>query len=394
VRIPDFRSLWTQHTLLNLSEAMKALALSVLIFDRTGSPLLSAIAFLAGFLPQALSSTTVLSFADRLPPRATLFCWDLVRAASAAVFAADRLPVAGMLTLALAYGLFAPVPSAMKAALLVEIVDTRRFVVGQSLFNATIGVTQITGYAVGGGLLALLSPSGILWVVTGMALLSALVVRLGLSARPARQSRSSNASHLAAITATWRVNRTLLADTRTRRLLLAQWLPASCIVGAEALAVSYADEIGSPSAAGALLTSAAIGMLVGDVLVGRFVSQQVRVRWALALALLLAGPYLLYMLRPGIVVAAAAAGLASVGFSYTLSLQLPFIEAVPAAARGQALGVAGSGLMTCQGVAAGLAGMVAEASRPSMAIGAAAVASILCTAFLAGVLRPARRRAR
>ncbi|MGW4178642.1 MFS transporter [Streptomyces rubiginosohelvolus] len=388
-REKDFRALWAGHALLNLGEAMKALALSALVFSQTGSPLLSGIAYVAGLLPQVLGSATLLSFADRLPPRATMACWDLARAAGAAVLAADLLPVAGVLALAMLYGLFDPVPASMKMALVPEVLGPGRFVLGQSLMNAAIGATQIAGFAVGGGLLALLGPSGVLWAVCGSALLSAATLRLGLGVLPARRTDSASASPSAGLAVTWAVNRALLGDPQVRRLLLALCLPASWIVGAEALMISYVDEIGSPRGVGALLTAAAVGMLVGDVIIGRFTTQHRRDRWALWLAVMLGAPYLLFLMQPGIAVASVLAALASIGFGYSLCLQAPFVNAVPAESRGQAFGLAASGLMSCQGVAAGLTGLVAQMLRPSVGIAVAAAASLVCTVLLVRVLRPA-----
>ncbi|MEU2309399.1 MFS transporter [Streptomyces misionensis] len=384
----DFRALWAAHALLNLGEIMKSLALSALVYSLSGSPLLSGITYVAGLLPQVLGSAALLSFADRLPPRATLVCWDVARAAGVAVLALDVLPVAGVLALTMLYGLFDPVPASMKMALLPDILGSRRFVLAQSLMNITVGAAQITGFAVGGGLLALVGPIGTLWVVCGGALLSATVLRLGLRIRPSRRVHSAAITPAAALAATWSVNRTLWADVRVRRLLLALCLPASWIVGAEALMISYADEIGSPQAVGALLSAAAVGMLLGDSLIGRFATQDRRNRWALPLAVLLGTPYLLFPAQPGVVVAAGLAALASIGFGYSLCLQEPFVSAVPVASRGQAFGLATSALMSCQGIATGLTGVVAELERPSVGIATAAVASLLCTVLLRRVLRP------
>ncbi|GHE34684.1 MFS transporter [Streptomyces capitiformicae] len=384
----DFRALWAAHALLNLGEVMKALALSALVYSRSGSPLLAGIAYVAGFLPQVLGSAALLSLADRLPTRPTMAGWDVARAAGAAVLALDMLPVPGVLALTMLYGLFDPVPAAMKTALLPELLGARRFVPAQSLMNITVGAAQIAGFAVGGGLLALLGPVGTLWVVCGGALLSAAVLRLGLRIRPSRGVGRAAVTPAQALATTWSVNRALWADVRVRRLLLALWLPACWIVGAEALMISYADEIGSPRAVGALLTAAAVGMLFGDVLVGRFATQSQRNRWALPLSVLLGAPYLLFAAQPGIAVAAGLAALASIGFGYSLCLQEPFVSAVPVESRGQAFGLSTSGLMSCQGIAAGLTGVVAELVRPSVGIAMAAVASLVCTALLGRVLRP------
>ncbi len=88
--------------------------------------------------------------------------------------------------------------------------------------------------------------------------------------------------------ATWRGNRRLFADPVIRTVLIMQWVPNG-LVGAEVLAVPYAGD-----QAGLLFTAAAIGMMGGDFVVGRFVPADRRVRLVVPLYLLLAVPYLAF----------------------------------------------------------------------------------------------------
>lgn len=389
LRVGEFRNLWFAHALLVLGESMKMLALSALVYERTRSPLLASIAYLCSFLPQAVGSSVFLAFADRLGRRALLVGWDLIRAAAAAVLATGLLPVPAMLALVMLVGLFDPVPAAAKLALLPDVLDARSFVLGRSLFNITVGVTQIAGYAVGGALLVAIGPLAAFWGTAALAVVSALILRFGLRVHPSRLDGPAAKSRVAhGIIASLRGNRTLLADPLIRGLLFAQWFPAGWIVGAEALMVSYAAEIGHPGALGAFLTAAAAGMLIGDVAVGRFARQRARNRWALPLAVLLGLPYLLFVLKPGVLMAAALAVLASVGFGYNLCLQAPFVEVVPPQMRGHALGLAGAGLMSWQGIAAALVGALAEVISPAQAMAVAAACSLLTTLAVVRWLRP------
>ena len=47
-------------------------ALSILVFERTGSPLLSALVLVCSFLPYALGGIVLSSIADRFPARRVL----------------------------------------------------------------------------------------------------------------------------------------------------------------------------------------------------------------------------------------------------------------------------------------------------------------------------------
>ena len=51
---------------------MSGLALGTLIYAATGSPLLSALGMFGPSLAQVIGATTLLSAADRLPPRAAM----------------------------------------------------------------------------------------------------------------------------------------------------------------------------------------------------------------------------------------------------------------------------------------------------------------------------------
>ncbi|MFI6596636.1 MFS transporter [Nonomuraea sp. NPDC050536] len=371
-RVTEFRAVFADHALGVAANTMQMLGLSALVYAHTGSPLLSAIAYLAGFLPHAVGGLSLLSFADRLPPRALLIGWHLAGVAVACAIAPGRLPVWAALALVVAVGVTTPVAEAAKLALLVDVLAEPAYVLARSTLNAAVGVTQIVGFAVGGSLLALISPSGALWCTALLYAAGALVLRFRLAARPAR------AAGRASVATTWRGTRELVAIPAVRVLLLAQWLPSGLIVGAEALFVSYAG-----SSAGALLMAAAAGMLAGDIVVGRVLTPRGRAVAMVPLMVLLAAPYLIFALTPAVALASALACVASFGYGHHLALQERYLAAVPEEARGQAFGLANSGMMTTQGLAAAALGTIAQLSTPGGAIalgGALALATSLVLA--------------
>jgi predicted MFS family arabinose efflux permease len=168
--------------------------------------------------------------------------------------------------------------------------------------------------------------------------------------------------------------------------LLALWVPNGLIVGAESVFVPY-----TPQHAGTLFACAAGGMLIGDVVAGRFLTPYLRARLGAPLRLLLAAPYLLFVLHPGPAVAAGIVLVASIGFSASLLLQERLIALTPVNIQGQALGLQGSGTLAAQGVSAALAGGLAQLTGPSAAITAVAAVSVATTLILAPGLRPGAR---
>ncbi|MER6943184.1 MFS transporter [Nonomuraea sp. NPDC000554] len=374
--VGEFRTLFAGSTAGVAGGTMAMLALSTLVYAHTGSPFLAAMAYLAGFLPQALGSLVLGGLADRLPTRPLLAGWELVRACVLVTFASGTLPVWAMLALVMAVGLFESVSMAARMALVTDLLPGNGYVLGRSVLNIAVGAMQIGGFAGGGLLLTLIGPGAALWGAAALAVVVSLVYRLGLRARSPRTTERRSI----------RGARELLGDRRLRGLLLVQWVPNGLIVGAEALYVPFAGQ-----SAGVLFVAAAGGMLVGDAVVGRWTTPESRLRLAVPLYVLLAVPYLAFAAGPGIWVAAGLVAVASFGFSGSLGNQERYVAALPEEMRGQGLGLAGSGMQTGQALAASLTGTVAEAVPVHVTMALAAVASLVATACLVRHLRPVSR---
>jgi len=381
--VPEFRTLLATFAVFLVSETVQMLALSVLVYANTGSALLAALAYVAGFLPQALGGTMLLAVADRWRPRQLLLGFDTLRFAVAVALASGTLPPAAMVLLVFALGGVAPVVHATRTALLPELLDQDAYVLGRSLFTVVSGAMQVLGAAVGGLLLALTGPAGALWLTAVACAGSAVIVRTGLADRAPRAIGGRGT-----VGETWRGNRALLTDRRIRGLLLGQWLPGALMVGAEGVVVPYAAGLDRESAAGLILAAAAGGMLTGEFAVARFVTPGLRERLTPWLALILGLPLMLFPLRPGVLLAAIIMAVAAAGFSYQLGLARRFLDAVPEARRGQAFGLAGTGTMTLQGLAMAAAGAGAEVLTPGAVMALAGVASLTSTGALWRTLRP------
>jgi MFS family permease len=374
--VGEFRSLFVGNGAVVAGKTMEMLALSTLLYAATGSTLLAAFGFVAGFLPQAFGAMTLLSLADRVPPRAFLAGWDTVRAVVTAVLASGVLPVWSMLALVIAVGTVDAVTAAIRSALLAEVLTGDDFILGRSVFNLSAGGMQIVGFAAGGTVLAMIGPRQALLTAAILALFAAATHRFGL------RMRSPTATGRATVRATWRGNRRLLADPLIRTILITQWVPNGLVVGAEAMAVPYAGH-----KAGLMFTGAAIGMMSGDLVVGRFVPARYRERLVVPLYALLTVPYLAFLLRPGVLVGTALVAVASVGFATHLGLQQRLLAVLPIDLRGQGFGLAGSGMMTTQALGAATVGGLAQFAGPAVAMAAAAGTALLALAAITPALR-------
>ncbi|MEV0220046.1 MFS transporter [Streptomyces sp. NPDC050704] len=375
-RTPEFTPFLLSFAAFAAAQTIGGLALGTLVFRATGSPFLSALSMFAPQLAQLLGATFLLSGADRLPPRAVLCVLALAFAAGTAVLALPGLPLWAVFVVLLLQGLVASLGGGVRGGLLNEILPKDGYVLGRSVFNMLWGLTQMAGFAMGGALLLLLSPRTCLLLAAALYVLSALATRLGLTARPPRSAGRPSVS------ATWRTN-ALLWSSRSRRLTyLGLWVPNGLVVGGDSLYVSYA-----PEAAGMLYAFGALGMFVGDLAVGRLIPPALRPRLATPLRLLLAVPYLFFVLRPGAALSAVAVTVASVGFAASLVLQERLMSLTPDDLAGQALGLHATGMAACQGIGAALAGALAQLTSPATAVSLMAAASVTVTLTLAAMGR-------
>jgi len=226
---------------------------------------------------------------------------------------------------------------------------------------------QLLGLAAGGAAVAALGARHALLVAAVLHLVGACLAT-SLKSTVAERRRASGRLRL---------------DRTIWRLMLAQWLPAAFVTGGEALLVPYAGVRGFPAGtAGALLAALPVGMLVGDLVVGRFVRPATRERLSPALVVVLGAPLVAVLTRPSLPVLVGLLVVSGCGFSYGLGLQRRFLEAVPEAARGQAFTLLSTGLMTLQGIGPLAAGGLAEWTGPAWAIAAAGVATVASFALV------------
>ncbi|MFD7377461.1 MFS transporter [Streptomyces mirabilis] len=372
-RTREFTPLFLSSALNSAASTIAGLAVGTLVYRATDSPLLSAVSMFGPQLAQVVGATTLLSAADRLAPRATMTGIALSFAVGTAVMVTPGLPVWGLFLLISVLGLVSSLGGGVRWGLLNEILSKDGYLLGRSVFNMANGLTQITGYATGGVLVAVLSPRTTLAGAAVLYLAAALITRFGMTRRAPR------ATGRPSIAQTWRTNAVLWSSRPRRTTYLLLWIPNGLIVGCESLYVSYA-----PDRAGLLFAFAAFGMFVGDVTTGRFVPPAVRGRLGIPFLLLLATPYLLFALRPGVAVAAGAVALASVGFGASLIQQERLMALTPDELSGHALGLHSSGMLTMQGVSAALAGSVAQLTSPGTAMTLMAITSIAATLLISG----------
>ena len=374
LRVPEFRALWAAEIVSVGGDQLARVGLSVLVFGRTGSAAWAAATYALTFLPALVGGVLLGRLADRHPRRRVMLVCDLLRAVLVALMVVPGAPLPVLCALLVAVVLLAPLHTAAQGALLPEVVPSRVFEAALAVRHVTGQAAQVAGFAVGGLLVATLSPAAALALDAASFVVSALVVRLGVAERPVSDAAAAPAP------VPWWVDartglRTVLGDDRRRVLACAAWL-VGCFVLPEGLAVPYAGQLGLDTAAAGLLMAAdPAGSVVGAWLFTRFVPERVRRRAIGPLAVAAALPLGICGTAPGFGATLVLWGLSGACATACLvQAQAEFVRVTPAELRGRAIGVAAAGLVGAQGVAMLLGGVVAQ-------VWGARAAVALCGAF-------------
>lgn len=383
---PRFRLLFTTRTVAITADSLRITTFSVLVFTATGSALFSALAFGISFLPQLFGSLLFGSLADRLPPRALIACGYALECAAAVLLALVRMPIAASLGIVALIALATPLFSGASSRLVARWLEGDAYVLGRSLNNMASSGAQLFGLALGGAAVAVLGAHRALAVSAALYLGCALAVRLRLPRLEPGGSDGTSGSAAGdggAVRASLRGAGLLLRGRTVRRLMLAQWLPSAFVAGAEGLIVAYAGgRHFAPGWYAVLMGCLPVGMLIGDLLVGRLLRPSVRERLVVPLVVLMGLPLIGFAAEPGVGVSCALLLLTGSGFAYGLGLQRPFLDALPQDGQGQAFGLLGSGNMTLQGVGPACFGSVAEGIGTGGAIALAGGAAALTAGWI------------
>ncbi|GAA5035999.1 MFS transporter [Terrabacter aeriphilus] len=382
--VREFRVLFLVQCINIGAYAVASLALGTITFAATGSPVLTALAMFGAPLMRIVGQTLFGSGSDLVRPRTALVLVFTTTMVSDLLQAIPGLPWGWRFALLAVGPLITSALGGSMMALVSDILPPDGFILGRATMNIAVGGMQIVGYGVGGLLLITFTTTQLFLGAAGALLLAVVLLRLGLSDHPPRHAGAS------VVRRTREVNRALLGSRVIRPLYLTMWVPNGLVVGCEALFVPFAGE-----RAGYLFAVTAAGMLLGDVVVGRFLPVAVRDRLIGPLRLLLAVPYLAFFLVPSLPCAAALAFVASIGYSASLPLQERLVTHTEARARGQVFGLQGTGLMVGQALGALVGGTVASVLgtgpvAAARAMGVMAVASVVVSLALTPGLRRSR----
>jgi MFS family permease len=361
--VREFRALWASQSLSETGDRLALVALTLLVYDKTGSPLLSAVAYAAGYVPWVIGGLVFSSLGDRLPRREVMVACDTIRALLMTVMLIPRIPVAGLVGLLYATTMAQAPFEAARSAILPDILKGERYALAAAVMQTTFRVALVAGAAAGGVTVALIGARPAIGMDAATFAVSAALVRFGTRSRPAAAGPGPSALKQLGEAA-----RLMLGDKAIRTLMMLGWLIALYSIP-EGIAAPYAATLsGGPAAAGLVIASGQAGAVLAAPVFTKSIGPLTRLRWMGPMAVCTCAILLLTSFRPGLAASMTIFALSGTFAIYQVAANIAFVQWVPDKRRAQAFSLASIGTVAAQGVALTLAGAAVQVVSPATVI--------------------------
>jgi MFS family permease len=379
--VAEFRALWLAQLLSVIGDQLARVALTVLVYDRTRSALLAAVTFVASIVPTFLGGVLLAWLADRYPRRRVMIACDLVRCALVLIMAIPGVPLAGLVMLLFLVTLVGAPFTSARAAVYPDVLAGERYVVGTAVTLTTYQFAQVLGFAAGGSMVGFFGTRLSLIIDAATFAVSALIVRIGVRARPAPASGGDHEpSRLAGVIAGARL---VFGRPALRTPMFFGWL-AAFYNAPEGVVTPLARVLhGGAVAVGAILAAQALGETIGAIVFSRFLAPSTRLRVMGPFAVAACAVLALFFLRPGLPGSLLILFASGLGAGYQIAANAAFVSAAPQEQRSQAFGLAQGGISLGQGVVMILAGAIADHYSPAGVIAVVGTAGAVTAAVIA-----------
>jgi DHA3 family macrolide efflux protein-like MFS transporter len=399
----SFSALWAGQLISLFGDRIHQLAIGVMVFTVTGSPLATAGIFLAAALPNLFLSPFAGTFVDRWDKREVLVVSDILRAAVILL-----IPLAAVTNILLVYPLSFLVTAISvffrpaRQAILPQLVEDDELITANAALWLGETIADVIGYALAGLLVAGLASALPLafWLDSATYLASAILLGT-IVVRPAERKEADSEAEGAEVgffgemRAGWdflRHETVLLANTV--QATVAQFTLGILI----ALTVIYASDvfgsepIGATAVWGFIETSIGFGNLVGGFVIGLIGARLAKGRmvivgyatWGLMVFLFAITDHLWLAL-------ALSFGQGISNMVFVIPSQTLFQQRTPAELMGRVVGFRFSLVFGSMAIAMGVGGLLAQVLPVTTVI--AFFGLVTMTAGLAGLLVPAVRDA-
>jgi MFS family permease len=390
LRNHEFSALLAAQVISGLGDQIARIALALLVLDRTGSASASAATFAVSYLPLLFGGTILGPLADRFPRRTVMAAADAVRVIIVlvlAVLSGGSAPILILILLLFLAELFTPLFDAAWAATMPDILpDGREYLAGSGLLRTLHLLQQVAGLAVGALIVAVLGVQGSL-IVNAASFAVSLILILGFVKRRPVPARDEDSPGLIEEFRTGVDD--LFSDPVRRMLTAVGWGSVIAMIVPMAVALPYALQVAGQAELGGLLMAATVGgSALGALVVSRRPPQQ-QIELILPLCTAACIPLLAAAFVPALPLAMVLWALsgAATGFLVPLIGTIALLTAPEL--RGRVMAFAGAGYNGLVAVTYLLAGFMADATEPSVAVTVAGVVGLLLVA-LARVLWPTR----
>ena len=364
--VAEFRALWFSYVLSAGGDRLALVAMTLLVYARSKSPLLAAITFASGFVPYLFGGFFLSGLADRLPRRTVMVACDAARALLVGLMLLPRMSLAALIALLYVVTLIQPPFDAARSAIVRDIMDAGRYPLAAAVLQSTTRAVIVGGAAAGGLVVALFGARPALAADGFTFIASALLILFGTRARPAAAPAGEGGENaLAQIAAGARL---VFGDPALRILMCLGWLSAFTEIP-EGLAAPYVGKLGGGAvAAGLLIAFSQLGAAVTTPVFTKKIGPLTRLKWMGPMAVLSCAVLIVAIARPGLAPSMALFALANVFTMYQIAANTAFVERIPNEHRAQAFGLANAGIVVGQGIAFAIAGAAAEVVPPSTVV--------------------------
>jgi MFS family permease len=379
----EFRGLTLAQFTSECGDQIAAIAISLLVYGRSNSPFLAAATYAVSYVPWVLGGVLLAPLTDRYPRRAAMLVCDAGRAIVmgilALVSAIHGIPIAALIALVLISSFFSPPFSSARSALIPDIFDNgppyvRAVAVGRILQQTD----QVFGFALGGVVVAAVTPRGALALDACTFAVSFVLVISHVKERPGAMSDGTSMNALGLL-------RRVVPDlgivwSHPARRVLLMFTAASLIfmIAPDSLAVAYARQHGHGAvAAGLLAASQPFGIAVGAWLFIKFVPTREQGRYLLPLGAAGGLALALTCLVPPVPVACALWMLSGMAQAFVVATIAAYNVVTDRSLRGRANGLAAASIAVTQGFGFLIWGGVADFEGAAAGVAWAGITGLL-----------------
>ncbi|MDX8051345.1 MFS transporter [Lentzea sp. BCCO 10_0798] len=378
VGLREFRAMWIGSTVSTAGDQLAAVALSLLVFERTRSVAATALTWSLTLFPPLISGPLLGWVADRFPRRTVMVTTAWLQAAFMAAMAIPGMPLWAMIVLlVVVLAISSPYLAAQEASL-PHVLPPKRYDDGVALFGTSVDIAQMAGLAAAGFLVAHTSPGLALAVNAATFAALAILVQTSVKHRPAadplgRKKKPDDEP---------RGVLTLMVSEPRLRTLLGVRLLAGLAMVPEGLAIPLAASLNAVWAVGLILAIEPAANVLGVALLFRLVRDPAkRERLIGPLAILSLAPLIMFAFNPNLTWTIVLLVFAGIGGAYHTPARSAWMRLLPDQYRGRAYGIGRAALRSSQGGGMALAGVVASSigSVTATIAGAGGIGLLLAT---------------